>query len=347
MQNQLIHSKQDGFTMIEMVIATIMLLTLSFLVTNMIISGNDAHKYADRLGRATEITQETLDDISAELQEAVRLFEDDTLGQAYAACLQPWPEASPLGSSRMPRFKLIGILDKDLLGSEMTGNDFMFVRHAWVDTFNCSSGQSYSLDVYRLVRYYMKVEGDGPTTKNPYGLNLVKWTSEPVVSGAQLDKVSDAADLWEILTHLHDATPDASNISHSPINLVWMLDQDPSELSTFRQILSDGTLTDFSEPPRAEHWEFERDDQLSSPGLLFYRHHSVATNYSQSNQGGSRVGIRNDSTAGVGFPHGFEIQVVGSAAARKVLIHMTTVSTNAKGLRAFYDGQAVVVVREG
>ncbi len=50
---------------------------------------------------------------------------------------------------------------------------------------------------------------------------------------------------------------------------------------------------------------------------------------------------------GVGFPHGFEIQVVGSAAARKVLIHMTTVSTNAKGLRAFYDCQAVVVVREG
>ena len=116
--------------MIEMVIATMMLLVLSFLVTSMIMSGNAAQKYADRLGRVTEITQEILDDMSYELQEAVRLFEDTMQGNAYLARLQPWPEAPPIASSRMPRFKVSGILDKDLAGTEATGNDFLFVRHA-------------------------------------------------------------------------------------------------------------------------------------------------------------------------------------------------------------------------
>ena len=81
--------------------------------------------------------------------------------------------------------------------------------------------------------------------------------------------------------------------------------------------------------------------------MLSFRHHSVATNFAQANKGVSRFGIRNDSSNGIGFPHGFEVQAVGTTAARKVLIHMTTVSTNQSGMRAFYDGQIVVVVREG
>ena len=341
------NSREDGFTMIEMVIATMMLLVLSFLVTSMIMSGNAAQKYADRLGRVTEITQEILDDMSYELQEAVRLFEDTMQGNAYLARLQPWPEAPPIASSRMPRFKVSGILDKDLAGTEATGNDFLFVRHAWVDTFVCTSGNTYSLDVYRLVRYYMKTEGAGPTSAYPFGLNLVKWTSEPAVSGAQADKVTDPVDQAEVLKHLHDGSLDAEGVSHTPLSLVWMLGQEPTTAGTFRQILPGGSLALAPAPPRATVWEFERDDRLSSPGLLFYRHHSIATNYSQANKGVARFGIRNDLFNGIGFPHGLEFQVVGSAAARKVLLHMTTVSTNVKGMRAFYDGQTIVVVREG
>lgn len=333
--------------MIEMVIATMMLLALSFLVTNMIISGNSAQKFADRQGRVTEITQETLDDISNELSQAVRLFEDDVIGNAYLARLQSWNKAVPIASSRMPRFKLTGNLDKDLAGTEATGNELFFVRLAWADTFTCTSGNTYSLDVYRLVRYYMKLEGAGPSTKNPYGLNLVKWTSEPVVSGTQVDRITNSTDLLELLKHLHDGTPDDAGVSHTRLNLVWRLAENSTAPDTFRQILLDGSLTSVPTVPRAKVWEFERDDRLSSVGLLFYRHHSVATNYSPGNKGVARFGIRNDGLVGVGFPHGFEIQVVGSTAGRRILIHMTTVSTNAKGLQAFYDGQTVVVVREG
>ena len=229
--------------MIEMVIATMMLLVLSFLVTSMIMSGTAAQKYSDRLGRATEITQETLDDVARELQEALRLFDDTTLGNAYIARLQAWPEALPIASSRLPRFKVSGYPDKDLAGTEVTGNDFLFVRHAWADTFECTSGNSYSLDVYRIVRYYMKTEGGGPDPANPFGLNLVKWTSEPAVSGTQVDKITDPVDQAEVLKHLHDGSPDVGGVSHTPLNLVWVLAQDPAAAGTFRQILAGGTLS--------------------------------------------------------------------------------------------------------
>ena len=81
---------------------------------------------------------------------------------------------------------------------------------------------------------------------------------------------------------------------------------------------------------------------------VFYRHHSLASNHARANQGVSRYAIRNDAAgAGIGFPHGLEIQIVGSAAARKVLVHMTIVSTNMAGLKAYYDTQVIVRVREG
>ena len=58
-----------------------------------------------------------------------------------------------------------------------------------------------------------------------------------------------------------------------------------------------------------------RTDRLSSRGVLSFRHHSVATNFAQANKGVSRFGIRNDSSNGIGFPHGFEVQAVGTTAA--------------------------------
>ena len=93
MQTSAGDSRQSGMTMLEMVIATMMLMLLSFLVTSMIISGNAAQKYSERLGRVTEISQEILDDIQGELRAAVRLFGNDALGNAYKARIEAWPQA--------------------------------------------------------------------------------------------------------------------------------------------------------------------------------------------------------------------------------------------------------------
>src|SRR5690606_33797617 len=104
-------------------------------------------------------------------------------------------------------------------------------------------------------------------------------------------------------------------------------------------------LNNAPQSPRSTTWEIERADEMSDAGLLFYRHHSVATNYAQANQGVCRFGLRNDT--GTGFPHGFELQIVGPASARQVLTHLTTVRPNVSGMKACYDSQTIAAVREG
>ena len=87
---------------------------------------------------------------------------------------------------------------------------------------------------------------------------------------------------------------------------------------------------------------------MSNSGMLFAHRHSVATNFARDNQGVSRFAIRNDSAgSGIGFPHGLEFQIIGSASGRKVLIHLTAIGTNRDGFQAHFNSQVIVNVREG
>ena len=334
---------QAGMTLIEMIMAVVILLVLSGLVTNMVISGRAAQDYADRLRRVTEVAQEILDDIQGELREVVRIFGDDALGQAYTAKIQAWPQAVPIQSAKLPVLSLGATMKKDVAGAEITGNTLLFARHGWADTFTCTSTNTYRVDVYRIIGYYPKVESGGPNPSVPWGLNLCKWTSEPLVSGTQIDAITDPTDQAEVLLHLRNSSPDDAGATHASANVVWMLGADPAVAGTFRQTQTTGSLTD-----APNTWTIGRADNMSSSNMLAYRHYSVASNYSQANMGVSRFGIRNDlAGSGVGFPHGFEIQTVGPAAARKILLHLVLVTTNMAGLKAYFDAQVVLSVREG
>ncbi len=294
-------ARERGFTMIEMVMATVMLLALAFLVTSMIITGTDAQKFSDRLGRVTEISQEILGDIQGDLQAAIRVFENDTNGLAYRATLESWAGSAPLASSKLPSIESSGTFKKDVSGTEKTGNELFLVRQAWSDSFTCTSGNTYRVDTYRIVRFFMKKEGVGPVPTTPFGLNLCKWVSEPLVNGTQVDAIADATDRGEFLQHLRNGTPDDAGAKHSKCNVVWMVGEAPATTGTFRQILADGTMTTTPVLPRSNPWKIEREDKKSSAGLLTFRHHSIATNWSQANQGTSRFALKNNSTASIGF----------------------------------------------
>jgi hypothetical protein len=66
--------------------------------------------------------------------------------------------------------------------------------------------------------------------------------------------------------------------------------------------------------------------------MLAYRHHSVASIYGQTDHNVCLYGIQDPARDG--FPHGFEIQVIGPSAARQVVVRLSLVSTNNKGMKA-------------
>jgi len=336
-------ASQAGFSFIEVTVASVMLLALAYLVATLSISGMDAQKYSERMARVTEITQDMVDEMRNGLASSVRLFSDDALGTAYFGIIDTSNLQAPTASGKLPKLSPNGLIEKDTVGAEKTGNTLFFARFAWTDEFSVTSGTVYRIDVYRMECFYLSSDGGGPKAGEPDGLNLCHWVGEPLADGSQVDGISDPIDQAEVLLHLSSRTPDINGVVHDQVELVWKVGDDPTVAGTLRQIDSTGGMSNSPLSPRSSGWEILPEVSMSRT-MLYYRHHSVISNYAPPVMGVGRFGIIDNS--GEGFPHGLEIQIVGPASARQVLLHLTVVSTNRKGHRAYQDMQVVADTRD-
>ncbi|MCU0865114.1 MAG: hypothetical protein MUC36_15105 [Planctomycetes bacterium] len=335
---------QAGFSLLELAVASSLLGMMVFAVSTLALSGSDAQEYARRLTRATEITQDLVDDMRLEMVSCVRVFGNDAEGNANLAVLDLTGAPAPIALRRLPTVSANETIRKDTAGAEITGNSLFFTKLAWSDRFVCTSGRDYMVDVYRWVHYYLTPEDGGPQAGSPIGLNLVRVTTEPLIDASGIDRIVDPDDRAEVLLHLWNATPDASGQTHTPSEVVWRRGALPSVAGTLRHIDSaDGTLSDTPLTPRTAPWRVRRSEQNVS-GLLSYRHHSVASNFARPSFGVGRFSMI--SNTGTGFPHGFEVQVVGPSAARQVLLHLVVSSTIRRGPWAWSDVQVTVDARD-
>jgi type II secretory pathway pseudopilin PulG len=340
---------QSGMSMLELFVTMVILVIMIYIVTNLSLSGSDAQRYAERLTRATELNQDLIDEMRRELGSSVRIMHNDAVGNAYANIIDLSP-AAPRITSILPTLRPTGIFELEATTGVATGNQLMFARHAWTDRYTCNSTRAYRLDVYRIVCYYQKNEDGGPQPGSATGLNLCRFVGEPMVDATQVTSITDATDFAEVLQLLDDGRTTFDLVTqpepiHDRVELVWLLGADPGVADTFRQIdPSSWTLSSTPLPPRNIAWRVLRSDALSSDSLLFYRHHSVATNYSPVAFGIGRFGRRRDT--GDGFPHGLEVQVIGPAAARQVMLHLTLVSSSRQGRPAFSQIQAIEDCRD-
>jgi type II secretory pathway pseudopilin PulG len=333
---------QSGFTLVELVVTGALLGGLVYAVSTLSVSGAQAQDYARRLNRATEITHELIDQIRTEALSCSRIFGDDTEGQENLAMLDLAGAPPPIASSRLPVIDAGGVIQPDTAGAEVTGNTLFFTRLAWTTQFEVTSGNDYLIDVYRWVYYYLTPEDGGPRVGSPLGLNLVRIESEPLVDAASIDRITVPAEKAEVLLHLFDGTPDAAGVRHAPCEVVWRRGALPSVAGTLRQILDDGSLRDNPTGSRPSTWNVYRTTPTVR-GLLSYRHHSVATNFSRPNFGVGRYSVTNLAT---GFPHGFEVQVVGPATARQILVHLVIASNQQSGQWAWSDVQVVIDTKD-
>jgi hypothetical protein len=336
--------RQAGFSFIEFSIVAALLILIIFACSTLAISGTDAQEYARRLNRATEVTQEISDQVRTEMVSCVRLFGNDAEGLANLDLVDLTNAPVPIASTRLQTISPTESIRADTSGAEITGNSLFFARLAWSDAFLCTSGATHMIDVYRWYYYYLCDEDTGPQPGSPLGLNLVRVESEPIVDGVAIDRIADAAEKAEVLLHLYDATPDTSGVTHPPCTMVWLRGQLPSVAGTLRMIRSqNGALSASPINGRPSPWSILRS-QARVPGLLSYRHHSVATNFAPRAFGVSRYSL--ETAANGGFPHGFEIQTVGPSNGRQTMFHLVVSSTNRRGLFAWSNEQVVVATRD-
>lgn len=334
-----------GFSLIELFVSAGILLIMVYAVTTLSISGKDSQEYASRMNRATEINQVIMDDLRLELVSAVQVFGDDASGQAHFDRFDLSAYPPLMTSMRLPSPRAAELIEPDTALSEKTGNTLFYARQAWVDEYECTSGELYRLDVYRWVVFYLTPEDGGPQPGRPVGLNLVQVISEPLADGAQVDKITDPTDQAEVLRHLANGTPGLDGVSRTPVNVVWARGSDVSAVGTFRQIAPfSGSLSDTPFPGRPDPWEVLPDESQTRSNLLSYRHHSVATNYARTAMGVGRYGLIDLTDDG--FPHGFEVQLVGPSVARQVMVRLVIASTNNRGHRAWSELTSLVDVRD-
>lgn len=337
---------ERGITLLETLITLTLLVFLISVVSNVSVNSTSSSKYSERMARAVEVGQELLNEIRGELLSTVDLMLAGTVGNSVLDALDFDPTAVPLDSSTLPTANIAGVFQREVTAGSLTGNALVFARHAWTTKLTCTSGNTHVVDVYRFVGFYLTREAAGPEKGSPLGLNLSKFVSEPIVDAEQLDRVSDPTDLAEFALHLANGTPDDDGESHPAAVLVWARNTDLTVPDALREI-QPGTGMLFSTPlvPRPTGaWRIQRDPGRSARGLLYYRHFSVATNFAHARFGVARFGQR--SGTGDGFPHGFEIQVIGPSAGRQVLVHLSIATTNSNGTKAHCDLRTTAFVQD-
>ena len=337
-------SRAAGYSLIELVMSSALLAILVFAVSTLSVSGGQAQEYARRMTRCTEITQEVIDDMRLEVVSSVRIFGNDLEGTENLAALDLNGAPLPLGNMRLPTVAANETIRPDTIENAITGNCLFFAKLVWTDEYECSSGKTYLLDVYRWIYYYLTPEDGGPNPEHPIGINIVRIESEPLIDGGGVDRIADSADRAEMLLHLADGTPDATGVARDPAQVVWLRGELPSTVGTFRQVDTlNGSLSTTPMAPRSSPWQVLRSDEVIN-GLLSYRHHSIASIYATQSFGVGSYGI--SSPDGDGFPHGFEVQVIGPSSARQVHLHMVVSSTRRTGQFAWSDMQLTVDARD-
>lgn len=336
-------NRTAGFTLVELALSAVILVVMVLVIGNLAATGTKAQEYAKRLNRVTEIGQDIADTLRLDLLSCVKLFGSSESAVPLLQYLDLEGCPSPLDGTRLPLVSSTVELVPDTGVTQSVGNSLFFGRLAWVDRYQCASGNAYLVDVHRWVHYYLTPEGAGPRPGFAHGLNLVRFLSEPMADAEQVAAIP-TADRAEVLQHLHAATPDAEGAVRDPVRLVWNRTPVAGE-GLFREIQGNGSL---STSPSTGTWKV-RSAEGPPRGILSYRHHSVATNFCRFDGEQSAAGVARwcqPSFDGMGFPHGFEVKVGGPSSGRKVAVNLVLVSTHVGGQLAWYRIQPVFDVRE-
>jgi Tfp pilus assembly protein FimT len=338
-------ARRSGYSLVELILSSSLLAIMALTVVGLASTGSDTSEYSGRLNRITEIAQDELTAVRRDATASVRLFTNDAQGLAYLDRLDRSNHAG-LTAARLPELDSQGTFRRDTVANERTGNVLFFVRHdrthEW--THPVQPGVAYRIDLYRFVAFYLRRVHAGPLTDADNGLDLCRWLSVPFADANQVEDIADSDHRKLVLESLLRGENQAAPTRPFPIcPYAWRFGSDLSVALSMQRIVTGGSLTDLTGPSMPT-FMIPADQANIRQLRLWRRGVSVATNFARSNLGVSRFALMNST--GDGFPHGFELQIIGPAAARQVLIHISLLSTQRRGAKAFVESSVVADCRD-
>jgi hypothetical protein len=321
--------RRSGITLLE---AMLVLSLFSFLTAasfQALNSTSEASRRLDAVNRVHVRSQLVLDRVVAEAAASVQIYGDDSEGWSVLSLLQG-VTGEMLPDSKLPALLNDGIVEKDLSGAIDTGNCLVVLKA--ILPFGLKSTTTTEevrrVDIYRFVAVYLTNKEPGSPLDRPDGLDLVLFRSEPLADWAQVSEVTDPVEQERLLLALRDERG-----VRLLIDTRMDIDDALATIDAFGNINS--------HPPSS--LEIKPNPLHGRKSLFPQPYLSVATNAAPKHFGVGRLTPRINT--GSGFPHGFEIRIIGSPTARRIFSHLTVALR--KGRDRFYaDLDSVAVARD-
>jgi len=314
-----------GFTLVETMIALLVIMVGFWAFYEVVVRTSDANDYAMAFTSLAATTQVAVNDIREDASVAKLLFRNDTIGQGYLAAVSLPTQFPMLGNSRLPGAREGGVFERDTSTTNYTGNVLLFahMEQAYVGSLryciNISKLRAVRVDQYRIVVYYLsKVQG-ASIGGAANSLNLVKATSPVYADYTEVNSILDP-----VTGEAPDLKAEALKDLYNNYGIRYLWNSTASAPSAFYALTTGaGGVVQIAAAPNATY-----RPPLSAPTEyirnLRYKHASVAWNSGASFHIPVAVpayGLA--STSGDGFPHGFEVQVIGLSGARQTLVCIT------------------------
>lgn len=335
-----VNRRERGAFEVEFIIVAALVVIMAGAVGSMVLSARRAQRYVDLNSAVTTQTQDVMEVMRGEIGSATHLFEWNIWGFNYLINLDLGSKPL-LTTRRLPWIHVDGVFNNDaVLGVWKTGNTLLYSIHDRTDSFEVAPGETVRTNIYRIVAWYLtKIPGKNHMVDND-AFDLIHWVSEPLVDWDSVDKVTDPAKKLVLLDHLYNGTNVGEpTFPYPTARLLWRHGQD--DWTTAFNVI----LADYSTAPPPGGWKIPvNQDSSQMDGLLSYKRMAIASNVAGGARGVHRYGSWFD--AGDGYPHGLEVQIIGPASARQVLLHLTICSQTDGSDQAYMDLQGIVDTRD-
>ncbi len=315
-----------GVTIVELMIVTVLLSFVIYALYELMLTTARLSAHTEAWANLVEWGQQGINNIGNEASTLRKLYGNDAIGNGYLNQTQ-LPVAFPrLGNGRLPTPQVNGNLRRDTAGAEQTGNTLLFCRDRNPFDATLVTLQVRRVDVVTLVAYYLSPV-NRPMGPWPRSLVLARWESVEFADYAQVMALP-VVERGQVVAQLFTVR----GVTH-----LWRMDQ--AATAAFYAIDSFGAVAGAPDPGYRPVGA-SNTNVIPNLGFGFA---GVAWNFDGVNWVPERVpAFAIADGLGDGFPHGFEIQVIGSTGSRTVMLRL--VITQFVGIDTEIDAFAVSAI---
>lgn len=290
--------RTGGFTLIEVVIVTVVITFLTLLITESLRNLSTSQSFTEGQARLGDVADRVVRGVERDATFSVRIFAADAEGLAYLDRLD-LAAASFTPGSRLPMLTTRGYFQQDVPGSDPeTGNVLVIgkaLETSVVDISPLGDGSDpVRVDLLQIVCWHLVRTAEG-------NLDLARWGSVPLARYADLAQIQPESRRMEVAARLYE----------QGTRFAW--DPGAAAAVAFYDLSDTGWITPMSLAAKVPGDPAEAKRDLLRP-LRTY----VAPNASLASVDVPLYAVPEAN----GFPGGFEVKLDGPPSGKLLLIRL-------------------------